>query len=383
MMAIARVTCRDHSGSLRELAAKIADMSHSGACLRLKSQIPPGSDLKIHWYREQFSAVSKYCRALDGEFVVGVHRAKPQSASALETPHPVAPPPARAAEFAPPSATPAAPMSAPIAKPVEIPAATTSIVKSFASAPPAQVTITTQSPPPRDERTIMQNKWLQIASRRQRVDSSAEPNSDAQSSDSSSPLSKFQSGSPARDSVSPQGDLLPIEDIYRAAGIISPRMGYTIHKISDMLRSDHLRGLIDENKRASILMALDAAGVPVDEVLRDANLRQQAIITYESSQRRQFEDYWNRKARENENLQAEMNRISAQFAERINRNLEEVEKEKDLFCKWQSAAQQEVQRISEAADLCSKPLAISAAANADSDAAADSKPTLRGAAAAG
>jgi len=102
-------------------------------------------------------------------------------------------------------------------------------------------------------------------------------------------------------------------------------MGYSIHKISDMLGCKHLCGLIDENKRASVLVALDAAGVPVDEVLRGLNLPQPAIVTYESNQGRQFEDYWNRKAQESENLQIEMNRISAPFAERINCNLEESE----------------------------------------------------------
>ncbi len=55
------------------------------------------------------------------------------------------------------------------------------------------------------------------------------------------------------------GDLLSMDDIYRAAGILAPRMGYSIRKVADMLASDHLRGVSDEMKRASVLMALDAA----------------------------------------------------------------------------------------------------------------------------
>ncbi len=338
MMAVARISYRDASGSIREIPAKIADMSSSGACLHLKTQIAPNSQLKVRWYREQFSAVSKYCRPWAGEFVIGLQR-----------------------------------ISVPASDP-----------PTFAVVPPKKIVFTMQTPPPRDERTIMQNKWLQIASRRQRSESASENQSAERSSKpgaDSAPSRQLQNVSPERNSVSPQGDLSPIEDIYRAAGILSPRMGYTIHKISDMLRSEHLRGLIDENKRASVLMALDAAGVPVDEVLRDANLRQQAIVTYESNQRRQFEDYWNRKAQENENLQAEMNRITAQFAERINRNLDEIEREKDLFCKWQATAQLEVQRIAEAAELCSKPLALAPPVPADS--ADEVQPAPRSAAAAG
>ena len=37
---------------------------------------------------------------------------------------------------------------------------------------------------------------------------------------------------------------MPVEDIYRAAGVLSPRMGYSINKVADMMSSDHMRGLV-------------------------------------------------------------------------------------------------------------------------------------------
>jgi hypothetical protein len=58
---------------------------------------------------------------------------------------------------------------------------------------------------------------------------------------------------------STQPELLTMEDIYRVAGIVGPRKGYSINKIVEMLHSDYLRGLSKEMKRASVLMALDAA----------------------------------------------------------------------------------------------------------------------------
>ena len=67
-----------------------------------------------------------------------------------------------------------------------------------------------------------------------------------------------------------QAELMCMEDIYRAAGIMSPRRGYSVTKVVEMLHSDHMRGLPKEMKRAAVLMALDAAGVSADEVLRDA-----------------------------------------------------------------------------------------------------------------
>jgi hypothetical protein len=154
--------------------------------------------------------------------------------------------------------------------------------------------------------------------------------------------------------ISP-GDLLSMDDIYRAAGILAPRMGYSIRKVADMLSSDHLRGVSDEMKRASVLMALDAAGISVDEVLRDASMRQSAINSYESDQWEHFEEYWAAKAAENSHIQSELERISAQYQDRIKRNLDEIAREKVIFATWQTMKQQEAQRIGEAAGICSKP----------------------------
>jgi hypothetical protein len=151
------------------------------------------------------------------------------------------------------------------------------------------------------------------------------------------------------------GDLLSTDDIYRAAGILAPRMGYSIRKVADMLASDHLRGVSDEMKRASVLMALDAAGISVDEVLRDAAMRQSAINSYESDQWEHFEEYWAAKAAENSHIQSELERITAQYQERIKRNLDEIAREKVIFATWQTMKQQEAQRIGEAAGICSKP----------------------------
>ena len=146
-----------------------------------------------------------------------------------------------------------------------------------------------------------------------------------------------------------------MDDIYRAAGILAPRMGYSIRKVADMLASDHLRGVSDEMKRASILMALDAAGISVDEVLRDAAMRQSAINSYESDQWEHFEEYWAAKSAENSHIQSELERITAQYQERIKRNLDEIAREKVIFATWQTMKQQEAQRIGEAAGICSTP----------------------------
>ena len=147
-------------------------------------------------------------------------------------------------------------------------------------------------------------------------------------------------------------ELQAFDEIYRAAGIKGPRLGYSIGKVIEMLQNEHIRNLATETKRASLLMALDAAGVQVDEVLQDATLRQRAINSYEAIQRKHLEEYEARKTQENCAIQAEMERVAAEYAARINNNLEEITHEKDSFRKWQLKKQTESQRISEAVALC-------------------------------
>jgi hypothetical protein len=199
-----------------------------------------------------------------------------------------------------------------------------------------------------EERTEMPNKWLNLGSKGQQKDGT--------NGGGGIGAAHFSPGMAGDTSLAPpRGDLLLLEDIYRTAGIMEPRMGYSITKVVEMLRSDHLRGLGDEVKRASVLMALNAAGVPLGDILQDAAQRQAAVAAYEVEQRKKFEEYWSRRAEENSVLQTEMERVTRQYVERMNRNLTEVQQEKEAFQKWQTAMQHEVLRISEAVTLCAQP----------------------------
>jgi hypothetical protein len=100
----------------------------------------------------------------------------------------------------------------------------------------------------------------------------------------------------------PRGELLNYEDIYRAAPIMSPGSGYGIHKVVDRLNNDRIRDLSNDAKRASVLMALDAAGISADEMLTDATRRQNALTSYETAQSKQLEDFEARMAKEKEAL---------------------------------------------------------------------------------
>jgi hypothetical protein len=147
-----------------------------------------------------------------------------------------------------------------------------------------------------------------------------------------------------------EAELLPMEDIYRVAGITSPRRGYSVSKVVEMLRSEHLRGASRELRRAAVLMALDAAGVTVDEVLQDAKVRQEAIDAYAMEQRKHAEAQWSRKAEENLQIQAELELVKAHYGERIRRNLDGLAREKATFGNWLKMKEQETEGMAEAVE---------------------------------
>lgn len=168
----------------------------------------------------------------------------------------------------------------------------------------------------------------------------------------STPDNRVASHDPGNGFASSGADLMAFEEIYRSAGIKGPRLGYTIGKVIEMLHSEHIKSLPAEMKRSSLLMALEAAGVQVDEVLQDATLRQRAISSYEAIQRKHLEEYEARKAQENCAIQAEAERVAAEYAVRISGNLDEVAGEKESFRKWQTRKQHEAQGIADAVALC-------------------------------
>jgi hypothetical protein len=138
------------------------------------------------------------------------------------------------------------------------------------------------------------------------------------------------------------------EDIYKAAEIRSPAHGFTIFKIADMLVSEHIRSLPLEVKRSSVLLALETAGVKVQEVIEDAVRRDRALDTFEAIQKRSLEQLENQKKSENLTIQAEIDRLVKEHQAKIQLNNDQVAKQKDQFAKWCVHKQQEEQRIADA-----------------------------------
>jgi|SRR4051794_14824895 len=143
------------------------------------------------------------------------------------------------------------------------------------------------------------------------------------------------------------GPAASFDEIYNAAEIRPPDHGYTIYKIADMLQSEHIRNLPAEVKRSSILLALDAAGVKLQEIIEDAVKRDRALDTFERVQQRSLEELELRKTAESKQIQEEMDKLVAEHRARIQANADAVAKERERFYTWRLQKQQEEQKISD------------------------------------
>jgi hypothetical protein len=137
-------------------------------------------------------------------------------------------------------------------------------------------------------------------------------------------------------------------EIYQAAEIHPPSHGFTIEKVGDMLRSEHVRNLPRDVKRSSVLMALEAVGAPIQDVIQDAMKRDQALDTFESVQDKALNQLEAQKTQENQQIQAEIDRVLAEHRSRIQANNDAVAKEKERFFAWRLKKQEEEQKIADA-----------------------------------
>lgn len=146
----------------------------------------------------------------------------------------------------------------------------------------------------------------------------------------------------------PVADPTSLEDIYASARIATPAHGYSILKVAEMLDSEHIRSLEPDVKRKSILVALDAAGVKVEEIIEDAVQRDRALDTYERVLENSLDELRKAKELENQRLEEEINQRLAELRARIAENNREVSREHENLSAWRAGKRAEEQRIAQA-----------------------------------
>jgi len=161
----------------------------------------------------------------------------------------------------------------------------------------------------------------------------------------------------------PVKDPTSFAEIYNAAEIPTPPHGYTIMKVASMLQSEHLRGLSPEVKRSSILVALEAAGAKIDDLIQDAVRRDRALDSFESVLAKSRSAVENAKIEENRQIEAEMNKMLAEYRARIQANNQAVAKENERFAAWQAQKQAEERTIADAVSyfVSENPITLSGA----------------------
>jgi hypothetical protein len=148
--------------------------------------------------------------------------------------------------------------------------------------------------------------------------------------------------------VAPVPSPVDFSEIYAAAQIAAPPHGYTVLKVAEMLRSEHILELPSDVRQRSVRVALDAAGVKVAEIVEDAVRRDRALDTYERVLQKNLDELRAAKAAENRSLEEEVNRRVAELRGRIERNNAEITREQESLASWKVRKRQEEDRIAEA-----------------------------------
>jgi hypothetical protein len=146
----------------------------------------------------------------------------------------------------------------------------------------------------------------------------------------------------------PVGSATDLAEIYTSAQIATPAHGYTVLKVAEMLQSEHIRSLPNDVKQRSIMVALDAAGVKVAEIIEDAVQRDRALDTYERVLQKHLEDLRAEKSAENRRVEEEINQRVAELRARVDQNNAELTAEQNNLLAWRVRKRQEEDRIAEA-----------------------------------
>jgi hypothetical protein len=123
-------------------------------------------------------------------------------------------------------------------------------------------------------------------------------------------------------------DVADFGAVYQEAGIELPLHGYGIDKVAEMLAGKRLATLPREVKATAVLAALEAAAVPIRDVIQDAVVRDKALDAFEAA-----------KAREVQELQT-----------KSGARIEAIKNEMESFLKEKNAEMEGLKQAKEAAD---------------------------------
>jgi len=137
------------------------------------------------------------------------------------------------------------------------------------------------------------------------------------------------------------------EAVYEEAGIALPPHKYGVDKVSEMLESKRLASLGRDVKATAVLAALEAAQVPIRDVIQDAVLRDKALDDFEAAKEAEVKEL---KARSEARVAAIKDEIDALLREK-NAEIEGLKKAAEdterAFVELQARKHKEEDRLHE------------------------------------
>jgi len=137
------------------------------------------------------------------------------------------------------------------------------------------------------------------------------------------------------------------EAVYDEAGIQLPSHKYGVDKVSEMLESKRLATLGREVKATAVLAALEAAQVPIRDVIQDAVMRDKALDEFEAAKEAEVKDL---KAKSEARIAAIKDEIDALLREK-NAEIEGLKKAAEdaeqAFVELQARKRKEEDRLHE------------------------------------
>ena len=133
--------------------------------------------------------------------------------------------------------------------------------------------------------------------------------------------------------------------VYKEAGIELPPHGYGVDKVSEMLSSKRLASLGREVKATAVMAALEAAAVPLRDVIQDAVLRDKALDAFENAKQRELQDLRSRNEARTEALKGEMEDLLRKINVEIEKLKRESEEAAQAFARLQERKRQEESRL--------------------------------------
>ena len=142
-----------------------------------------------------------------------------------------------------------------------------------------------------------------------------------------------------------KADVTDFRSVYAEAGVTTPAHGYGVEKMATMLANPHLASRPRDVRATAALAALEAAGVPLRDVIDDAVLRHKALAAFEAAKALELQAVRNRSRSRIEALQEQIRLFLASRNGEIDALNRALQAARHQLAHLQSRKQREEERL--------------------------------------